>query len=725
MADTDVERGSPMTDDDNTLTHVRRPTRVPSIKIEPPCELDYYEETSQSSCMTTASSIASNGNALSPSMSPNPRNVVDLTSHPGNYKKNLTARFQLQMGHSEDDGYYRSEADADLAQPDEKRSKSLDRGLDYDPTEVQQPLDLSTTLCKATTTVRSKFEERARKMHRRNRAESEENLTHLLHLNTPEHLQAMQRLSQSDMQLDKLKQHTPQPSPQNTAESDSTPSSSESHDREPTPLSMAGNKSFMPLPPISMMYNNRGASTSSTDGSIDMPMDRASPFNFLPGANMPMNPALAANFFNSLSECGSLPQMPGLNLNPANMQAFLEWQHMQSRVNQTLINQCFICKQTFPGFDNMAKHVAKHLPTEVKTDNNNRVHVCKVCNRSFSRSDMLTRHMRLHTGLKPYECKVCGQVFSRSDHLNTHKRTHTGEKPYQCPKCPYTACRRDMITRHMKIHNNSDITKKRRRLGKFYCKDSVSGSSMDSTDSTPSRQGSISGNSFDSSFDSGDMRWAQRHLLDPSDLMRNVGGRGTWSASNSFDSSEYSSRNSRGAWSSLTSADSTESDSVPHGASFDNGDFLPSQSKSLSPPTAPSQAVFSVPTAQPISPDRSKASLSAKIRRPSLVRQDASLDQPDLNKTNMRPVPFSEYSGKTKLEYRSSGDGKSMDCGDDLEAPNSVDNLSIGTADSPRPIESPIPSQMEEHQQRLHAPFLPKQPSLSDELNLQKCALNE
>jgi hypothetical protein len=114
---------------------------------------------------------------------------------------------------------------------------------------------------------------------------------------------------------------------------------------------------------------------------------------------------------------------------------------------------CPICSQVFPSYDNLAKHMAKHLPTEtVRSPDNSKIHYCKVCNRAFSRSDMLTRHMRLHTGLKPYECKICGQVFSRSDHLNTHQRTHTGEKPYKCPQCPYAACRRDMITRHMRIH---------------------------------------------------------------------------------------------------------------------------------------------------------------------------------------------------------------------------------------------------------------------------------
>jgi len=83
-----------------------------------------------------------------------------------------------------------------------------------------------------------------------------------------------------------------------------------------------------------------------------------------------------------------------------------------------------------------------------------KVHRCTVCRRTFSRSDMLERHARLHTGVRPYACRLCTQVFSRSDHLTTHLRTHTGEKPYACPRCAYTASRRDMVTRHLRVHES-------------------------------------------------------------------------------------------------------------------------------------------------------------------------------------------------------------------------------------------------------------------------------
>jgi len=94
-----------------------------------------------------------------------------------------------------------------------------------------------------------------------------------------------------------------------------------------------------------------------------------------------------------------------------------------------------------------------------------RPYACLVenCPRRFSRSDELTRHMRTHTGQKPFQCRICMRNFSRSDHLTTHIRTHTGEKPFACDVCGRRFARSDERRRHMKIHLREQAKKEEER----------------------------------------------------------------------------------------------------------------------------------------------------------------------------------------------------------------------------------------------------------------------
>lgn len=78
------------------------------------------------------------------------------------------------------------------------------------------------------------------------------------------------------------------------------------------------------------------------------------------------------------------------------------------------------------------------------------------CQRRFACSYQLERHVRNHTGERPFGCPHCQRRFSRSDHLKTHVRTHTGERPFACSahNCTKKFARSDELSRHVRgVHH--------------------------------------------------------------------------------------------------------------------------------------------------------------------------------------------------------------------------------------------------------------------------------
>ena len=74
-----------------------------------------------------------------------------------------------------------------------------------------------------------------------------------------------------------------------------------------------------------------------------------------------------------------------------------------------------------------------YLETDVnktKKKKSKAVNKCKFCNKRYSSKHNLKRHMKLHSGSKPFQCSYCKKSFAQKRTLTNHLGTRTGEKSY-------------------------------------------------------------------------------------------------------------------------------------------------------------------------------------------------------------------------------------------------------------------------------------------------------
>eukprot|EP01084_Bolivina_argentea_P022461 41749_1 len=133
--------------------------------------------------------------------------------------------------------------------------------------------------------------------------------------------------------------------------------------------------------------------------------------------------------------------------------------HMQINHNISTAYKCDKCDKYFKDQHYLSAHIrTTHMKhgniKQIKQKRITKINLqqCKQCGKMLKSKSNLKRHMRTHTGYKPYSCDICGKAFCQSGTLTVHRRTHTGEKPYKCDICNKSFGTSGTLKNHQRIH---------------------------------------------------------------------------------------------------------------------------------------------------------------------------------------------------------------------------------------------------------------------------------